>query len=150
MKFISNQRHRCWCHLFFHLLNLKMAFQIRYFYSILLSRWFFFGQPIWRVTRSLDRVNDRVGFQNYGYNMWGKHYTFPRNYFFLWFSPKLSFTIWFFNIELVKNYSYNMWGKHCTLHRKLLWIDTVFFPIKFFFLFFYVFFLKLSLLILFF
>jgi hypothetical protein len=66
------------------------------------------------------------------------------------FSPKLSFSIWFFNIELVKNYSYNMWGKHCTLHRKLLWIDTVFFPIKFFFLFFYVFFLKLSLLILFF
>ena len=101
---------------------------------------FFFGQPIWRVTRSLDRVNDRVGFQNYGYNMWGKHYTFPHNYFFLWFSPKLSFTIWFFNIELVKNYSYNMWGKHCTLHRKLLWIDTVFFPIKFFFCFFMFFF----------
>jgi len=23
------------------------------------------GQPIWPVTRSLDRVNDRVGFQNY-------------------------------------------------------------------------------------
>jgi hypothetical protein len=43
MKIISNQRHRCWCHLFFHLLNLKMAFQIRYFYSILLSRCFFFG-----------------------------------------------------------------------------------------------------------
>ena len=65
MKIISNQRHRCWCHLFFHLLNLKMAFQIRYFYSILLSRYFFWvdpGQPIWPVTQSLDRV----GFQNYG------------------------------------------------------------------------------------
>ena len=24
------------------------------------------GQPIWPVTQSLDRVNDRVGFQNYG------------------------------------------------------------------------------------
>ena len=24
------------------------------------------GQPIWPVTRSLDRVDDRVGFQNYG------------------------------------------------------------------------------------
>jgi hypothetical protein len=24
------------------------------------------GQPIWPVTRSLDRVNHRVGFQNYG------------------------------------------------------------------------------------
>jgi len=31
--------------------------------------WFFFwvdpGQPIWPVTRSLDRVDHRVGFQNY-------------------------------------------------------------------------------------
>jgi len=23
------------------------------------------GQPIWHVTRSLDRVDDRIGFQNY-------------------------------------------------------------------------------------
>jgi len=54
---------------------------------------------------------------------------------FLWFSPKLSFFILFFNIELVKNYSYNMWGKHCNFPRKLLWIATVFFLIWFFFCF---------------
>jgi hypothetical protein len=29
--------------------------------------YFFLGQPIWPVTRSLDRVDHRVGFQNYGY-----------------------------------------------------------------------------------
>jgi hypothetical protein len=68
---------------------------------------------------------------------------------FLWFSPKLSFFILFFNIELVKNYSYNMWGKHCNFPRKLLWIATVFFP-TWFFLFCYIFSLKLSLSILFF
>jgi hypothetical protein len=68
---------------------------------------------------------------------------------FLWFSPKLSFFILFFNIELVKNYSYNMWGKHCNFPRKLLWIATVFFLIWFFSVLFY-FSLKLSLSILFF
>jgi hypothetical protein len=68
---------------------------------------------------------------------------------FLWFSPKLSFFILFFNIELVKNYSYNMWGKHCNFPRKLLWIATVFFLIWFFSVLFY-FSLKLFLSILFF
>jgi hypothetical protein len=37
---------------------------------------FFFGltrvnsdQPIWPVTRSLDQVDDRIGFQNYGFDL---------------------------------------------------------------------------------
>jgi len=68
---------------------------------------------------------------------------------FLWFSPKLSYFILFFNIELVKNYSYNMWGKHCNFPRKLLWIVTVFFLIWFFSVL-LCFSLKLSLSILFF
>jgi hypothetical protein len=54
---------------------------------------------------------------------------------FLWFSPKLSPFILFFNIELVKNYNYNMWGNHCNFPHKLLWIATVFFLIVFFFCF---------------
>ena len=55
--------------------------------------------------------------------------------FFL--SPKLSFFILFFNIELVKNYSYNMWGKHCNLFWKLLFICySVFSHIVFFIIFF--------------
>jgi hypothetical protein len=55
--------------------------------------------------------------------------------FFLWFFPKWSFSILFFNIELIKNYSYNMWGKHCNFPRKLLWITTVFFSTWVFFYF---------------
>ena len=55
---------------------------------------------------------------------------------FLWFSPKLSFFILFFNIELIKNYSYNTWGKHCNFPRKLLLIATIFFLTWFFSVFF--------------
>jgi hypothetical protein len=66
---------------------------------------------------------------------------------FLWFSLKLSFSILFFNIELVKNYSYNMWEKHCNFPCKLLWIATVFFSTWFFSVL-LCFFLKLSLSIL--
>ena len=51
---------------------------------------------------------------------------------FLWFFPKLSLSILFFNIELVKNYNYNMWGKHCSFPHKLLRIATIFFPHGFF------------------
>jgi hypothetical protein len=60
--------------------------------------------------------------------------------FFWWFSLKLSFSILFFNIELVKNYSYNMWEKHCNFPLKLLWVAIVFFPTWFFSSFFCVFF----------
>jgi hypothetical protein len=56
---------------------------------------------------------------------------------FFMISPKLSFSILLFNIQLVKNYNYNIWEKHCNFRRKLLWIATVFFPIRFFFVMFF-------------
>jgi hypothetical protein len=54
------------------------------------------GQPIWPVTRSLDRVNDRVGFQNYAIKLWLKlssNTTFMFSYLWMFYkSPCFNIT----------------------------------------------------------
>jgi hypothetical protein len=108
--------------------------------------------------------------KNYSYNMWEKHYNFPRKlqwiaiivfrtrffssffcvlFFCNIFSQNYLCQFYFFNIELVENYNYkslqirlNHLGKHRSFHHKTLWIATMF-PTWFFSLFFLLFFSKI-------
>jgi len=81
------------------------------------------------------------------------HSVFPLGFFSLWFFQNYLCQFYFFNIELVENYNYkllqirlNHVGEYCSFHHKTLCIATVF-PT---WCFFPVFFLKLSVSILFF
>jgi hypothetical protein len=81
------------------------------------------------------------------------HSVFPPGFFSLWFFQNYLCQFYFFNIELVENYNYkllqirlNHVGEYCSFHHKTLCIATVF-PT---WCFFPVFFLKLSVSILFF
>jgi hypothetical protein len=63
------------CIIYFYIISLSFfSYRFYCYMLVFISKYFaylifFFvdpGQPIWPVTRSLDRVDHRVGFQNYG------------------------------------------------------------------------------------